>query len=121
MGLRDKLQRIERAASGDLASFALEDGGRHHFDPQSGELFLFGCECACVQGTGEPWPETPETIKAIAKARDRRAAFEQLYPNGSFGLFPFDAEALVERGELVRRSLIHGRTLDDAGPGDLSG
>jgi hypothetical protein len=64
---------------------------------------LFGVECARIEGTGKPWPETPETIEAIARARNRRATFEQV---ATGGLFPFDKEALIERGELVRRSLI---------------
>jgi hypothetical protein len=115
--VRGWLKRLERRARGDLPSFALTNGSRYCFDPTSGELFLFSVECVRIQGTGKPWPETPETIKALAKARDRRAAFEQV-PTGS--LFPFDKDALIERGELVRRSLIHGRTLDDADPGDLS-
>jgi hypothetical protein len=117
VGLRGRLRRLERNASEDLSSFVLEDGSRYYFDPTSGELFIFGVECVRIQGTGKSWPEIPETIKALAKARDRRAAFEQV-PTG--GLFPFDKDALIERGELVRRSLTYGRTLDDADPGGLS-
>ena len=117
MTLRRQLERLEQGLRGSLESFVLEDGSHHYYDPTSGELFLFSVECVRIQGTGKPWPETPETIKALAKARDRRAAFEQV-PTG--GLFTFDKDALIERGELVRRSLIHGRTLDDADPGDLS-
>jgi hypothetical protein len=101
MGLRDKLKRLERGASEDLASFALEDGTRHYFDPASGECFLHACDCLRAGSDGEPFPEPPKTVKAIARARDRREALNWLYPNGSFGIFPYEAEALVERGELV--------------------
>jgi hypothetical protein len=120
MGIRGWLKRLERGSREDLASFVLEDGSRHYYDPQSGECFLHSMECLRAQGDGEPFPEPPETVKAITRARDRGAALNQLYPNGAFGVFPYEVEALIERGELVRRSLIHGRTLDDADPGDLS-
>jgi hypothetical protein len=43
-----------------------------------------------------------------------------LYPSGSFGIFPYEAEALIERGELVPRSLVAGRELGEPLP-DLSG
>jgi hypothetical protein len=70
--------------------------------------------CMCVQGEGETtYPEPPETIKAIARARDRGAALNQLYPSGSFAVFPYDVEALVERGELVPRSMVVGRELGE--------
>jgi hypothetical protein len=72
-------------------------------------------DCLRAQHDCEPFPEPPETVKAIAvaiaTARDRRATLDQLYPGGSFGLFPYDPEALVERGELVPRSLVAGREL----------
>jgi hypothetical protein len=111
--LRGKLRRLERNANEDLASFALEDGSRYYFDPQSGECFLHSMECMRAQGDCEPFPEPPETVKAIARAKDRRAALDQLYPNGSFGVFPYEVEALVERGELVPRSLVAGRELGE--------
>ena len=72
-------------------------------------------DCLRAQHDCEPFPEPPETLKAIAtaiaRARDRRSALDQLYAGGSFGLFPYDPEALVERGELVPRSLVAGREL----------
>jgi hypothetical protein len=117
--LRDKLHRLEREANKDLASFVLEDGSRYYFDPASGALFLHACDCIRAGSAGEPFPEPPETVKAIARARDRRAALNQLYPNGSFGIFPYEVEALIERGELVPRSLVAGRELGEPVP-DLS-
>jgi hypothetical protein len=113
MGLKGWLKRLERGAREDLASFALEDGTRHYYDPESGDCFLHSMDCLRAQGDGVPFPEPPETLKAIARAKDRRAALEQLYPGGSFGLFPYEPEALVERGELVPRSLVAGRELGE--------
>jgi hypothetical protein len=120
MGIKGWLKRLERGSLEDLASFALEDGTRHYYDPQSGECFLHACDCLRAQGDGEPFPEPPETVKAIARARDRRAALEQLYPGGSFGVFPYEPEALVERGELVPRSLVVGWELGDGPIPDFS-
>jgi hypothetical protein len=120
MGIKGWLKRLERGSREDLASLALEDGTRHYYDPESGECFLHNMDCLRAQGDCEPFPEPPETVKAIARATDRRAALEQLYPGGSFGLFPYDPEALVERGELIPRSLVAGRELGDGPIPDLS-
>jgi hypothetical protein len=119
--LKNFVKRLERAVRGDLASFVLKDGSRYYFNPASGECFLHSMDCLRAQGSeaGEPFPGPPETIKAIARARDRRAALNQLYPNGSFGMFPYEVEALIERGELVPRSLVAGRELGEPLP-DLS-
>ena len=119
MGLRSKLRHLERAASEDLASFTLEDGSRYYFNPTSAEIFLHSMACLRAQGECEPFPEPPETVKAIARARDRRAVLNQLYPGGSFGIFPYEVEALVERGELLPRSMVAGRELGEPLP-DLS-
>ena len=120
MGLRGWIKRIERGSRKDLAGFVLEDGGRYYYDPQSGDCFLHSMACLDAQGDCEPFPEPPETIKAMTRARDRRAALDQLYPNGSFGIFPYEPEALVERGKLVPRSLVAGRELGEPLE-DLSG
>ena len=120
MGLRSWVKRMERAARGDLESFVLEDGSRHYYDPASGERFLHAMECLRVQHLGgEAFPEPPETIKALARARDRAAALEQVC-GGTFGTFPYEREALVERGELVPRSMVAGRELGEPDE-DLSG
>ena len=60
-----------------------------------------------------------ETLKARARARNRRAALKQIYPNGSFDVFAYEVEALIECGELVPRSLVAARKLDEPLP-DLS-
>jgi hypothetical protein len=102
------VKRLEQAARGDLASFVLEDGSRHYYDPESGERFLHSMDCLRVQYHEETFPEPPETIKALTRARDRGAALEQV-AGGTLGIFPYDPEALVERGVLVPRSLVAGR------------
>jgi hypothetical protein len=105
MGLRGWLKRLERDARGELASFVLEDGSKHFYDPKSGEMFLHGCACVRAGTDGVPFPEPPETIKALCQARDRAAALEQAA--GASCVFPYEREALVERGELVPASWIH--------------
>ncbi len=105
MGLKDKLRRLEQAARGELASFPLKDGSKHFYDPKSGEMFLHGCSCIRAGTDGEPFPEPPETIKALCRARDRAAALEQAA--GASCVFPYEREALVGRAELVPASWIH--------------
>ena len=118
MGLRGKLRRLERGARANLASFVLEDGSRYYFNPISGECLLHSIDCLRSQGDCEPFPEPPETIKALTRARNRAAALEATC-GGGFGLFPYEVEALVEYGELVPRSLVAGRELGEPLP-DLS-
>ncbi len=100
MGLGGKLRRLERGAREDLASFILEDGSRYYYNPESGECFLHACACIRAGYEGEPYPEPPQTIKALTRARNRTAALEATC-GGGFDLFPYEREALVERGELV--------------------
>jgi hypothetical protein len=120
MTLKGQLKRLEQSLRGTLASFVLEDGSRFYYDPTSAERFLHSMDCLRAQGEGETtFPEPPETVKAIARARDRGAALNQLYPVGSFGVFPYELEPLLERGKLVPRSLVAGRELGEALP-DLS-
>jgi hypothetical protein len=118
MGLRGKLRRLERGAREGLASFVLEDGSRYYFDLASGDCFLHSIDCLRAQGEGEPFPEAPETLKAISRARDRDSALDRLY-GGTFDVFPYDKQALVERGELVPRSTVVGYELGEPIP-DLS-
>jgi hypothetical protein len=55
---------------------------------------------------GKPFPEPPQTIKALTRARNRTAALDTACGGGgaSLGLFPYEREALLERGELVSHS-----------------
>jgi hypothetical protein len=106
VGLRGKIRRLERGARGDVASFILEDGRRYYYNPESGECFLHACACIRAGYEGEPFPEPPQTIKALTRARNRTAALEATC-GGGFDLFPYEREALVERGELVPALWIH--------------
>ena len=54
---------------------------------------------------GKPFPEPPETIKALMRARNRAAALGTAC--GSLGLFPCERQALIERGELLPVSWTH--------------
>jgi hypothetical protein len=112
--VRNKLRRLEAAARGWLESFELADGSRHYYDRVSAERLLHSMECLRAQGEGKTtYPEPPETLRAITRAKDRRAALEQVYHPGAFDVFPYDTEALVERGELVPRSMVAGRELGE--------
>jgi hypothetical protein len=114
MTLRNWIKRLERGAREDLESFVLEDGSRFYYNPASAECFLHSMDCLRAQGEGKTtFPEPPETVKAIAKARDRGVALNQLYPSGSFGVFPYDVETLLQRGELAPRSMVAGRKLGE--------
>ncbi len=106
MGLRGWVRRLEHVARGNLEIFVLEDGTRHYYDPESGEVFLHGFDCIRAGYEGESFPEPPATIKALTRARNRAAALDTTY-GGGVGLFPYEREALVERGESVPVSWIH--------------
>ena len=119
MGFRDKLRRLESAARDNLGSFELEEGRRFYYDPQSPEMFLHICDCLRNHEKPER-PEPPELMKAIARAKDRRSAYEQATAGaGIFAEFPYETEVLIERGEIVPVSLVVGRELGEPLP-DLS-
>ena len=81
MGIREKIRRLEDAARGHLASFELEDGSRHWYDPVSPERFLHTMDCLGAQGDGKTtFPEPPQTVRAIARAKDRAAALALTIP-----------------------------------------
>ena len=103
--LKGFIKRLELAVRGDMQSFILEDGSKHYYSPASPERILHTFDCMRASYSGEEYPEPPETIKALTKARDRAAAFEQVC-GGNFGLFPYQVEALIERGVLVPREMI---------------
>jgi hypothetical protein len=105
MGLRGWVRRLEHAARGNLESFVLEGGTRHYYNPESGEVFLHGCDCIRAGSEGKPFPEPPEPIKALTRARNRAVALDKAC--GGLGLFPYEREALIERGEIVPALWIH--------------
>ena len=119
MALRDSLRRLKRELRGNLDSFVLEDGSRYYFDPTSTELIEHVFDCLHAQGEGVPFPEPPEIIKAIARAKNREAALLQVTGGGDL-LFPYLPEPLVQHGRITPRSLVEGRELGDGPLPDLS-
>ncbi len=107
MSLRGKLDRLQKAMRGNLEYFELVDGGRHWYDPEDAvrELFSHSMDSLTADYRGEPRPEPPPLLVAVARARDRGAALAALPLTKYPWPRPFDLEALVERGELVPRSL----------------
>jgi hypothetical protein len=106
VALRSRIQQIEKAARGSMDWFILSDGSRYFFDPQTmpGTLFDHGSDCLKADFKREIRPSPPEILVAVTKARDRKTALEKLWLN----LFPYDSEALIERGVLEHRSFIAG-------------
>jgi hypothetical protein len=104
--LRNLLRRLEKAAQDNLSYFALEDGTRFYFDPQTmpGTLFDYGSACLKADHHGRLRPAPPELLVAVTKAKDRREALDMLYTN----FLPIDADVLIERGVLEHRSLTAG-------------
>ncbi len=114
IALRDRLRRLEKLARGKLDSFVLRAGTRHFFDRQEAysQAFLFFSDSMRADHSGEPRPDPPPILEAIADARDRGAALS-LALGGFSHLLPVDEGALVERGEFVHRSLVVGRELGE--------
>jgi hypothetical protein len=92
--MQSKLRRLERAAHCHLESFELEDSRRHYYDPITPELFLHSIDCLRAQSECRPFPQPPETVLAIARARDRGTALSEVF-SATFDIFPYDVEALV--------------------------
>ncbi len=119
--MKAKLRRLERATREGLSSFELEGGGRHWYNPQQAglEILLYSLECLKLQGEGVPYPEPPEIVLALARAKNRRSVLTELMGSPTVGFLPFEPEPLLERGELVHRSLVAGYELGEPIP-DLS-
>ena len=119
--MRAKLRRLEAEVRGTLDHIELADGSRHWYDraETAKELFLYSCDCART-GRVADRPEPPEILRAVAGARDRRAALERVSPESPMSFFTFERGPLVERGELVQRSFVAGRDADDSAVEDLS-
>ena len=115
MGLRAKLARLEKAMQDNLSSIELTDGSRYWFDPQETGivLFLYLMDSARTVYPGNPRPEPPELLRAVAAAKDRREAFSRICSGGVVPSLPVDVEALVERGKFVPRPLVSSEASDD--------
>src|SRR5919199_1623203 len=108
--IRNLLRRLEKSAEGSADYFELADGSRHWFDPgQVGmDIFMHGSESIRAGFRDEGRPEPPEILRALTRAKDRRAAVEKLYPKGSTPFMVYDVDTLVEGGKLVPRSILAG-------------
>jgi hypothetical protein len=103
--MRKELQRIREQVVGD-ESILLNDGSRYRFNRASVAIarFKHAAEAMRADYEGRPRPmEPPEILRAVARARNRRAALAQLYPEWETQrpFCAYDLEALVETGELV--------------------
>ncbi len=116
MGLKGKLDKLQKAMRGKLDSFELADGTRFFFDRQEayGAAFLFFSDSMRADHTGEPRPAPPPILQAISNARDRGAALS-LALGGFAHILPVDREALISRGTFQPRSLVQGVELEDLG------
>jgi hypothetical protein len=116
MALRDKLRRLEKLARGGLDSFELRDGRRFFFDKNEayGDAFLFFSGSMKADHFGSPRPDPPEVLLAVAGARDRSDALSRAL-GGFSHLLPIDKDALIQRGELLPRSLVQGVEFEDLG------
>ena len=119
--MRAKLRRLEAEVRRTLDHIELADGSRHWYDraETAKELFLYSCASARA-GRVADRPEPPEIVRAVAGARDRRAALDRVAPDSPLSFFVVEREPLVERGELVHRSFVAGRDADDSPVEDLS-
>jgi len=113
MGTKGRLRRLQRAMRGKLDFIELADGSRHYFDPEEAvkDNFLFLTGCMRAEYKREPRPEPPELLRAVSNARDRGEALSRVM--GGYNHLPLDEGLLVERGELVPRSLVAGRDVNE--------
>ena len=120
-GMRRELARMRKRVIGD-DSILLYDGSRYRYDCTSVamERFKHAAEAMQADYEGRPRPaEPPEILQAVARARNRRAALEKLYPEWetSRPFCAYDLVALVETGELVPVPFADGVPVVDE-PGD---
>jgi hypothetical protein len=120
MALRDWLKRIENNASSELSSFALRDGTRHYWNPAAGEVFMHTFDCLATQLCGEDqYPDPPETVVAITRAKNRARAVQLVYGDSRLCLMPYSRDDLIERGVLTPQSMVEGKEIGEP-PEDLS-
>jgi ribosomal protein L20A (L18A) len=104
-GMRRELARMRERVAGD-ESILLNHGSRYRYDRTSVaiERFKHTAEAIRADYEGQPRPvEPPEILRAVTRARNRRAAVEKLYPEWETQrpFCAYDLLALVETGELV--------------------
>ncbi len=82
MGLKDRLHNLRKTMRGHLDSFELADGTRYYFEPEKAWIALFRFWSVSLRAAhrGNPRPEPPDVLRAVAGAKDRRRALEAVYP-----------------------------------------
>jgi hypothetical protein len=93
-----RLKQLQRSARGRVGSFTLEDGREYYYrpGPAAEALFVHAGAVRRARFLGEPLPEVPAILLAIAHARDRRTVVRELL--GEFS--PYDRDRLIEEGVL---------------------
>ena len=85
----------------------LKEGSRHRYnrDAVGIQLFIHASECMRADYDGRLRPDVPEVLQMMTRARNRRAAVAQLYPEWSTKppLCAVDLVALVDDGELAAK------------------
>ena|SRR5215210_5170935 len=112
-----RLAKLE--AGRGKSGFTLVDGSRYHYDPAEvwKELFIPTMdETINCDYEGRPRPPAPPLLQALARAKDRRQAIAQIYPEWRYRppMCGYDLTALVERGELVAVPLVKGYPVIEA-------
>jgi hypothetical protein len=105
--LRNWVRKLEREAKGEALLQIPQEFGDNFVMERSAavaELFSYYCECAVADGEGEPRSDPPEVLRAIANARDRRAALANVMQGYRF--LPVSATTLIEEGLLEPVSLV---------------
>lgn len=105
MSLKHRLRRLRERAEQGGAVIRQQDGSAKIFSAEEAfeATFLFFTQSMRADYRREPRPEPPEVLRAVGAAKDRRDALERVMDGYAF--LPVDADALVERGEFVPRSL----------------
>jgi hypothetical protein len=104
MGIEGRLSKIEKAMQANVVSFELTDGNRYRYADEDGfELYRHAASCVRADFQRKPRPHVPEVFHAVAKAKNRFRAVEQLYPDWPLKrpFCPYDLEVLVRDGEIV--------------------
>ena len=104
MGIEGRLNKIEKAVQADVVSFELNDGHKYRHSSEGGrELSRHAANCARADYQRKPRPPVPEVFYALANAKNRSRAVEQLYPDWSLKrpFCPYNLEVLVRDGEIV--------------------
>ncbi len=98
------MNRLERAALGEVESFELLDGSRYYFDPTSWDLFMHWIECGRA-GNTRNWPEPPEVVRKLTEAKDVARAIEMVR-GGGWNALVYDEETLIRERRLKPRPLV---------------